>query len=167
MLEITVHDWLVFPSLIGSSVFKIKSKAYLKAKRTPLNKLFKRICTFEYCQSSPVHWSCLVGQTWTLTWTLAWALTSPNPSPDFALTTGQAEKKQLTPNWGSVWSLRLREPDYAHAPEVKGLWTRALTARRSDDYGMLKSPNKAKQLAMAATARVIWLCGCMWYWPGK
>ena len=56
--------WLtiVFPSLIGSSVFKIKSKAYLKAKRTPLNKLFKRICTFEYCQPSPLEllgWSNL------------------------------------------------------------------------------------------------------------
>ena len=49
----------------------------------------------------------------------------------------------------------------------KGPLNAGLTARRSDDYGMLKSPNKAKQLAMAATARVIWLCGCMWYWPGK
>ena len=35
----------------------------------------------------------------------------------------------------------------------------------SDGYAMLISPNGAKQLSMAATARVIWLCACMRYWP--
>ena len=49
----------------------------------------------------------------------------------------------------------------------KGPLNGALTARWSDDYGMLMSPNKAKQLSMAATACVIWLCACVWYWPGK
>ena len=42
-----------------------------------------------------------------------------------------------------------------------------LNGALTDDYGMLMSPNKAKHLSMAATARVIWLCGCVWYWPGK
>ena len=30
---------------------------------------------------------------------------------------------------------------------------------------MLMSPTRAKQLSMAATARVIWLCACVRYWP--
>ena len=33
-------------------------------------------------------------------------------------------------------------------------------------YAMLMRPNKAaEQLSMAATARVIWLCACLRYWP--
>ena len=43
MFEITVHNWVVFPSFMGSSVLKIlKLKAYLKAKGTPLNKLLSK-----------------------------------------------------------------------------------------------------------------------------
>ena len=30
---------------------------------------------------------------------------------------------------------------------------------------MLMSPNEAKQLSMAATTGVIWLCTCVRYWP--
>ena len=30
-----------------------------------------------------------------------------------------------------------------------------------------KAPIRAKQLSMAATARVIWLCACVRYWPGR
>ena len=33
-----------------------------------------------------------------------------------------------------------------------------------DIYAMLI---RAKQLSMAATARVIWLCACVRYWPGR
>ena len=141
MFEITVHNWLVFRSLIGSSVFKIKSKAYLKAKRIPLNKLLKKDLYFWVLSAQSIGVAWLVKP--------AWALTSPNPSPDFARTTGQAEKKQLTPNWGSVWSLRLREPDYAHAPEVKGLWTGGFDRTEvRPGYGMLMSPNKARETAV-------------------
>ena len=54
-----------------------------------------------------------------------------------------------------------------HTHASKGPLNAALTALRSDGYDMLMSPNKAKQLSMATTARVIWLCACVWYWPGK
>ena len=34
-------------------------------------------------------------------------------------------------------------------------------------YAMLMSPNRGEQLSMTATARVIWLCACVRYWPGR
>ena len=35
-----------------------------------------------------------------------------------------------------------------------------------DGYAMLMRPiTRPKQLSMAATARVIWLCACVRYWP--
>ena len=34
-------------------------------------------------------------------------------------------------------------------------------------YAILMSPIRAKQLSMTATARVIWLCACVRYWPGR
>ena len=36
-----------------------------------------------------------------------------------------------------------------------------------EGYAMLMRPNKAKQLFMAATAWVVWLCACVRYWPDR
>ena len=38
-----------------------------------------------------------------------------------------------------------------------------------DGYAMLMRPNKAETAvpSMAATARVIWLCACVRYWPDR
>ena len=37
----------------------------------------------------------------------------------------------------------------------------------TDGYTMLMSPGQGKLLSMAATARLIWLCACVRYWPGR
>ena len=69
---------------------------------------------------------------------------------------GRAEPKRL------VWSWSLNEC-LALASAVKGF------SRFIDPTAMpcWWAPIKAKQLSMAATARVIWLCACVRYWTGR
>ena len=43
----------------------------------------------------------------------------------------------------------------------KGLLYAGFPWSQTDGYAMLMSPSKAKQLSMAVTARVIWLCACV------
>ena len=43
----------------------------------------------------------------------------------------------------------------------KGLLYAGFPWSQTDGYAMLMSPSKAKQLSMAATTRVIWLCACV------
>ena len=43
----------------------------------------------------------------------------------------------------------------------KGLLYAGFPWSKIDSYAMLMIPSKAKQLSMAATARVIWLCACV------
>ena len=50
----------------------------------------------------------------------------------------------------------------------KGLWyTGIFPVHLPVGYAMLMSPIRAKQLSMAATAQMIWLCACVRYWLGR
>ena len=54
------------------------------------------------------------------------------------------------------------------ASAVKGLWKRLWPAHKgSTAMSCWLAPIRAKQLSMAATARLIWLCACLRYWPNR
>ena len=51
-----------------------------------------------------------------------------------------------------------------HQPTV---WSVPYACAQPEGYAMLIRPSKTEQLSMAATARVIWLCACVRYWPDR
>ena len=75
--------------------------------------------------------------------------------------------------WGSsIWhSTPLSASSTQHMQELLAGNRTAVLPRHAQAGGsgvtLICVPTKAKPLSMAATARVIWLCVCVRYWPGR
>ena len=74
--------------------------------------------------------------------------------------------QRFRPYWGSsAWQNRRSYGQLFRPYCGSSLWHSRQISVRTKPYWW--APIRTKQLAMATTARVIWLCACVRYWPGR